>query len=268
MENAVLFYLSLVIVVLGTAVLTANPYRLRNSVEGIIDTLLPTDVRSDLMELTDAWAGKVKMKGSQITLLSFAGLFGGMLVGVLIFVFFAPLYGILLGGAMALLLFYYPRNKFVKGIPKTVLFTLEREASLLAGFMYRARGVSGLSAQQSFNAFVEQYGDTVTADLIRRAPESVAITKALLSLDFPANEVPSWLEVITTMDGIHELGNPQEVLRQLRGRVQDREEQYMRALAKQKAFKAPVVTVLSLLLPLMSLILIPLLVMAAGALGL
>jgi len=224
-------------------------------------------VQDEILSLGDAWAGKVKLSVNQVHLISIAGVLAGISVGVGITIITSLPLGVLAGSLLAGILWFYPRDKFVKGVPKKLLLTLEREAPLLSGFMYRARGVAGLSIQQAFVRFVEMYGDTETAAIVKRTPDSISTTKAILGLEFPSSFIPNWLEVISTMDSVHELGNPERVLADMRDNIQEREEQFLRALAKKKAFQAPIVTVLLLLLPLMGLILIPVIVQAAGAVG-
>lgn len=262
------FYFMLALASVAVLMAAANPYRLRKFLDNIVDRLLPEKVRQELLDLSDAWAGQSRMTQSQINLLSLAGLIGGGAVGVFVnSLLHSPAIATICGAFTGFLFAYYPRDKFQEGVPKSLMEALEREAPLLAGFMYRARGVSGLSVQQSFLYFMDMYGDTETASLVRAAPESVSMTKALLSLEFPSAVVPNWLEVISTLDGIQDLGKPDVVLKNLRDRIQDREEQYLRGIAKRKAFKAPVVTVLLLLLPLMGLLLVPIGVEAMRAVG-
>ena len=262
-----LFYTLLVLATLLTLILLANPYRVRARTEHLVDSLLPEAMQREMMTLADAWRGQVKLTSAQVTMLSIAGAVVGVFVGVLIGWLTEPGLGILLGLLAGGVLSYYPRDTFVGGFPKASLAELENEAALLASFMYQAIAMSRLTTQQAFARFAEMYADTQTAVLITQAPTTIAYTAALLDLDLPASRTANWLEVVETMAALIDLGNPGELLASLRSRMQTRQEQALRRLAKKKAFQAPIVTVLLLLLPLMGLILIPVIVQAAATLG-
>jgi hypothetical protein len=260
-----LYYASLSGAVLCFWLATLNPYRLRRYGDSITSRLLPSDVRANLRHVADAWAGRARLTESQLQLMTLVGVTGSLVVGFLMYTLLG-LSGLGLGALLALLAYAFPRQYFRRGFARPLLFTLEREALLLAGFMYRAR-IAGMSLQIAFQNFMAAYPETDTARLLQDAPTGAAYADALLALEFPTEEVENWISVMATLATIHEVGNPKQMLASLRERVAAREAQWLRTEIKAKAFKAPVVTVLLILPGLMAVLLGAIILEAVRSLG-
>jgi hypothetical protein len=262
----VLFYILALIVIVGTLFLLVSPYRIQQGQHALY-SILPADMRQELTTLNEAWGGKIKVTRTQQWLLSImavmASLVGGSLLAVAIDLNWGVIFGLLVGVLAGI----YPHQKFKGGFPQPLLYGLEREAALLASFMYRTRGVAGLSVQVALQQFSEVYQDTQTAELLRHIPEGNSYAEELLRLGFPAEEVPNWLNVISTLASVNELGNPKEVLGRLRDQTRAKEVEFLRKLIKGKAFKAPALTVLIILPGLLAIMLGSIMLQAMQGLG-
>jgi hypothetical protein len=261
-----LFYILTLTVVVGTLLLIVSPYRIQQG-QHALSSILPADVRQEFATLNEAWGGKIKVTPTQQWLLSFLAVAASLVVGSLLAVIVDPLWGAILGLVVAVLAGIYPHQKFKGGFPQPLLYSLEREAPLLASFAYRTRGVAGLSVQVALQQFMEVYPDTQTARLLRQVPEGNAYAEELLRLGFPADEVPNWLNVIGTLVTVGELGNPKAVLARLRDQTRAKEVEFLRKLIKGKAFKAPALTVLIILPGLLAIMLGSIMLQAMQGLG-
>lgn len=248
------------------ALALANPYRIRWQTRRLLNRVLPAETQQELRQLTQAWGGQLRLSPTQLKLMSLAGLIAAVLAGILLTHLLGRL-GFLLGGALAIVGYAAPAQRYRQGFSRVMLARLEREAPLLAGFMYRARGVAGLSVQVSFERFGEAYPATQTARLLQNAPLGTSFTDALLGLEFPADEVSNWLEVVNTLASVHEMGDAGHVLETLRDRIQAREAQYLRTLIKKKSFTAPALTVVLILPGLMAILLGSIILQAVRSLG-
>lgn len=226
----------------------ANPYRLRRISQEQMANLLPEKQQKQILTLGDAWAGRMQITPFQIKLLSYGGLIVGAAVGFLMRPLIGPGYSFLAMVILAGLLWYYPRQRFAGGFPKTTIELLEREAPVFAAFMHRAIGITGLSVQMSFDQFIEVYPDKETAKLLSRIPDGLSYPEAVLGLGLPVTKVPNWIQVIQVISSISEFGEPEATLKEMRDRIRKREEQYLRMMIKRKSFAAPAATV-AIMLP-------------------
>ena len=251
----ILFYGLVLLAVAGSLFLLVSPYRIKQGQQAAVSVILPDNIRQEMATLNEAWGGKVKITKTQVWLLSVVALLTSLAGGGLIAVFIDLTWGVILGLVLSVLMVLYPHQKFKGGFPQSLLYELEREAPLLASFMYRTRGVSGLSVQVALKQFVDIYPDTQTVALLRQVPEGSPYAEELLHLGFPAAEVPNWLNVISTLASISEMGSPRDVLLRLRDQTRAKEVEHLRKIVKGKAFKAPAFTVLIILPGLMAIML-------------
>lgn len=261
-----LFYLCALGAVVSLLLVVVSPYRLQQG-QHSVSQILPANIRQELETLNAAWAGKIRITTTQQWLLSIMALIAAPIIGMVLNLILEPTWSISLTGLVAFLGVLYPHQKFRGGFPRTLLDSLEREAMLVAAFMYRARGVSGLSVQVSFQQFMEMYEDTETAALLRAIPEGNSYADELLLLKFPANEVANWLNVISTLATINDLGDPKMTLQKMRDQTRDKEVEYLKKIIKGKAFKAPAFTVLIILPGLMAIMLGSIILQAVQGLG-
>jgi hypothetical protein len=251
----ILFYGLALLVLAGSMFLLVSPYRIKQGQQAAVSVILPDNIRQEMATLNEAWGGRIKITKTQVWLLSMVALMTSLAGGSLIVMFVDPVWGAVLGLVLSVLMVLYPHQKFKGGFPQGLLYELEREAPLLAAFMYRTRGVSGLSVQVALKQFIDIYPDTQTALLLRQVPEGNPYAEELLHLGFPAAEVPNWLNVVSTLAGISEMGSPKEVLLRLRDQTRTKEVEFLRKIVKGKAFKAPALTVLIILPGLMAIML-------------
>ncbi len=229
----------------------SNPYRLRRVSREAISSIIPSSRREQLLTLTDAWAGRSRMSDFQLQVISLGGLIIGLLAGLALGTILGTLYGLLISAVLAVLLWYFPKQRFLRGFPKQMIQQLEREAPIISSFMHRAIGITGLSVQRSFEQFMEIYPEKQTVTLLRQIPEGIPYPDALLGLNLPVNELSNWLQLVQTLSSISDFGNPENILREVRDRIRKREEQYLRMIIKRKAFAAPAATVVIMLPGLM-----------------
>lgn len=187
----------------------------------------------------------------QLQIISLGGFILGILAGFAIKPLLGTLYAVIIAAILAILLWYFPKQRFIGGFPKKMINGLEREAPIFSSFMHRAIGITGLSVQSAFEQFMDIYGEKQTVRLLRQVPEGIPYPDALLGLSLPVNELNNWLQVVQTLSSISDFGNPESILKEVRDRIRKREEQYLRMIIKRKAFAAPAATVVIMLPGLM-----------------
>jgi len=245
----------------------ANPYRLQRVGEDTLNSLLSEARQTQLVSLGDAWAGRIRITPFQIAIMSYAGLILGIVIGLVLIPLLGALYGILIAAVLGSILWYYPRQRFIRGFPKPTIDRLEREAPIFAAFMHRSIGITGLSVQASFSQFMEIHPLKETTKLLRQIPEGRPYPAELLALNLPSQELTNWLQVIQTVDSVSDFGDPEAILREVRDRIRSREEQYLRMIIKRKSFAAPATTVLLMLPALMCVLIGSVILQAMQALG-
>lgn len=242
-----LAYGSLLLAGIAILIVLANPYRLQRLTRETLGALLPTGLREEMLTLADAWAGRMRISKFQINLLSYGGLCIGVLVSLVVAQLLSPLLALAFGVVLSLLLFLLPRRRFENGFPKTLIEGLEREAPVVAAFMHRSVGITGLSVQISCEQFLEVYTDKYTSLLMSQVPDGLAYPDALLSLGLPSAQLNNWMQIMQVLASIGDFGDPEATLRDVRDRIRKREEQYLRMIIKRKAFAAPAATVVLML---------------------
>jgi len=268
LAQTLFYYMALIVAALALFVAWANPYRLRRQVTGAVRRILPADRRQELDGLADSWAGKVRMTAGQQRLLMLLGGIVGLLPGLVLWgVTGQLLQGLLLGtvgaGAMGLL----PGRRFVAGYPKKWLRQLEGEAPSLASFAYESVGLSGLPLPAALNQYSQAYRHTATAKLLADVPPGLPPAAALLALEISPQVATDWLEVVTTLQDIPDLGEKRLLLWKLRNTMWDRADKKQALLVRQKAFQAPMAMAVLLLWPLLALLLVPALSHALSIVG-
>lgn len=259
-----LFILLSLIALSGLGIALANPYQLRWRMTQTVSAILPTAVTDDIRTLGQRWAGGLRLTGVQLRLLSVLGIaFGGML-GLALSLLLEPVLAVGVGCVVAVLGALYPQQRYEAGFSRPFLQTLEHEAAVLAGFAYLAYGVAGMPLGQVFVTFKATYPETETAKLLAQLPPGVAPEQALLSLGLPA-QVRNWRQVIETLAGIREAGNPEQILLRLRDRMQEAEVEYQREQIDKKANQAVVATVMLVFPALMVVVLGVIIIQAARA---
>lgn len=262
-----MFYLSVGGAFVAFLMFVSNPYKTRWRARRVVNSFIPQSVQDDLKQLTRNWGTTIRISHSQLRLLSIIGALLGALGGVLLIRLMGTGMGVLIGGVLVLVGYVYPQQRYKHGFSRAMLSQLESEAALLAGIIYQARGIAGMSVQISMERFAQSYPDTQTAQLINGIPVGVSYTDALLGLNLPAEDVGNWLEVVTTISTVNEMGDPTETLRTLRDRVQARQVQQLKTLIKKKAFTAPAATVILILPGLMAILLGAIILQAVRALS-
>ena len=263
----ILAFGSLILAALCLFYVSSNPYRVRRVSSDALNSLIPTTGRDQITSLGDAWAGRIRITEFQIKIITYAGLLFGIMLGLILIPIVDTTYGILIAAVLGGIFFYYPRQRFLRGFPKTTIEKLEREAPIFAAFMHRSIGITGLSVQMSFEQFIEIYPEKETTKLLQQIPEGQPFAEELLTLNLPSQELSNWLQIVQSIASISDFGDPETVLREVRDRIRSREEQYLRMIIKRKSFAAPATTVVLMLPALMCVLIGAVILQAMQALG-
>ncbi|MCP4424880.1 MAG: hypothetical protein GY803_10335 [Chloroflexi bacterium] len=242
MYTNILFYASTVGALILILVSLANPHKVQWRAKRTLNSIMSQEAQDELRQLTQNWGGQWRISATQLRLLSIGGGLLGALLGVFLFKLLGEM-GLVLGAGLILVGYAYPTRRYKHGFSRAMLDNLEREAPLLAGYMYRAKGVAGMSVQAGFEQFIASYPNTQTTRLIDDIPPSASFVDALLGLGLPADEVGNWLEVINTLSTINEIADQANTLKTLRDRLQTREYQRLRGIIKKKSNRAVIITV-------------------------